>query len=662
MSSFIIKVENTSNEVGTIIADVGFNYSDKLNVINEANIKISGSSETKRSLIEMGSKVWIYRNGTLEFKGLMDNIDFLEGGGISIHASGWEVWLAKENGDYSGSPWTSTASATIFNAILGECSQPSGDSFTAGTVNAGTTIDFQAELTDSLWNAISNLKDKTQQDIGIDYINQQIDILDHKGSSTTVATFNAGVQISNIRISHSYPIGNDVRVYGKGEGETRIKSDAAQGQDATSKTTYGTIRKIVRDPTVITVAEANILANALVAMYKDPIKIYDFEVMNPNQSLVCGDIITLNAKSQGLSNEEVRIVGIEKGFRGDQEYLTLQVTNAAFSRLVKKKEEVLAEIEKTFREAQTHNQYQSEYSNQHSATCIGGASYFDNLVACLLNFGVIGNGVCGCTGDWFYLNTHLSAPSHTIQACRLNINASSAGNCIDAALDVSGALTIGAYTLPNTDGTSGQVLCTNGSGTVSWGAGGGGGSAYWDDGTNPYIVPCNSCQICAPGIEMIGDISDATSLNKLGTASSPGQFKEVNACCGVFTHCVYGTNLICASVSCGTSCVRGAVLCSTGDVEAPSGTITGQYLNINASAAENCISGNLYVSAVMSGATTCGTTCVRGPIVCGATCVRGGVVCGATCVTSGTGVITHLDGTCVCASRRLRLPVGTNCY
>lgn len=33
---------------------------------------------------------------------------------------------------------------------------------------------------------------------------------------------------------------------------------------------------------------------------------------------------------------------------------------------------------------------------------------------------------------------------------------------------ITGTLTLGAFTLPNTDGTSGQILSTNGSGTVAW--------------------------------------------------------------------------------------------------------------------------------------------------------------------------------------------------
>lgn len=51
----------------------------------------------------------------------------------------------------------------------------------------------------------------------------------------------------------------------------------------------------------------------------------------------------------------------------------------------------------------------------------------------------------------------------------------SGGQTLD--LDIlDGTLTIGGYTLPNVDGTNGQVLETNGSGAVTWQTGGGGGS------------------------------------------------------------------------------------------------------------------------------------------------------------------------------------------
>jgi len=352
MSNFIIKIENTSGEIGTIIPDIGFSYTDNLNEVNQANIKISGSSSSKRSLIEMGSIVKIYRNTTLEFKGLIDKVDYLSAGGMSIQASGWEIWLGKENGDYANSPWTDTASATIFNAIIAESNYLS-----AGTVETGTDTDFRSSYSDSLWNSISNLKSKTTQDIGIDYVNDEVDILDHKGSTTSVATFNAEIQINEIRVTQAYPIANDVRVYGKGDGTNQIKSNfVTAGQDATSKAAYGTIRKIVRDPSVLSITEANLLANALVAVYKNPVKIYDFNIMNTSQNIVSGDVITLNAKSQGLSNEEVRIVGIVKGVIGDSEYLTYSVTNKEYSQKISSRDEVIAAIEKNARDQQTYMQ------------------------------------------------------------------------------------------------------------------------------------------------------------------------------------------------------------------------------------------------------------------------------------------------------------------
>src|SRR5580698_1406541 len=53
-----------------------------------------------------------------------------------------------------------------------------------------------------------------------------------------------------------------------------------------------------------------------------------------------------------------------------------------------------------------------------------------------------------------------------------------------------GTLKIGAYTLPATDGTNGQVLTTNGTGNVSWktvSGGGGGGSQWTTSGSNIFF-------------------------------------------------------------------------------------------------------------------------------------------------------------------------------
>jgi hypothetical protein len=352
MSSFIVNATNTSGETGTIIPDVSFHYYDSLNEINEANIKISGSSSTKRSLIEIGTTIKIYRDGVLAFYGLVRNVDYFDGGGMSINLDGYEKWLALESGSYAGSPYASTASATIFSAIIGESTK-----FTAGTIEAGTSVDFRIYQSDSLWNAISNLTTATQQDISIDYTALTVGILDHKGSSTSVGTFNSGIQIGDVRVTQAYPTGNKILVYGKGDGDNQIKSEyPSHGYDAASQTSYGVLKKVINDPKITSVAQANIVADAELAKYKSPIKNYDFNVFNPNNSIVSGDVITLNATDQGLSNEEVRVVKVERGMEGKVEVCSLEVTNKEYSQTLKDSSKKISEQEKLARDKETYMQ------------------------------------------------------------------------------------------------------------------------------------------------------------------------------------------------------------------------------------------------------------------------------------------------------------------
>ncbi|MFK5973522.1 MAG: hypothetical protein QM485_09590, partial [Flavobacteriaceae bacterium] len=67
------------------------------------------------------------------------------------------------------------------------------------------------------------------------------------------------------------------------------------------------------------------------------------------------------------------------------------------------------------------------------------------------------------------------------------------GNTSITNVKTSGTITAGAITLPNTDGTSGQVLATNGSGTVSWTTVGGGASDV--TGLSDALIEDNSIYI-----------------------------------------------------------------------------------------------------------------------------------------------------------------------
>jgi len=195
---------------------------------------------------------------------------------------------------------------------------------------------------------------------------------------------------------------------------------------------------------------------------------------------------------------------------------------------------------------------------------------------------------------------------------QLNINGSGAYQ-----LYVNGTMATNNFVFPNADGNAGQFMCTDGNGNLGWGDGG--VSNIWADGTNLYIVPCNSCGVC-----MTGDIVSANSTNCLGCAASPGAFKELHVLCSAPSVC------ICSPIVCGTTVVCGGDICAGDDVIAgddicAGNLLVGTKLNINASSA--C---TFYVSG--------------------------------DGIYSGTLNITYVDGTCICGSRKLRIPVGTNCY
>ena len=348
MALYRIDVTN-SGETGSVTPDVGWRYTKNLNEVNESELKFSGTGETIRELLKIGATIKIYKNGTIDFQGLIDNTDYFVGGTVVFHASGWEVWLAKEEGAYANSPWSATASATIFSEIIAESSYIS-----AGTINTGYDMDFRLSTSTKLFNGVSNLANKTSQDISMNYSTLAISVLDHVGSTTSVAVLNEGKEITNLRRSIGYPRGNKIVVWGKGDGDNQIKGGA---EDATSIAAYGTITMNVTDPSVASTTEANQLARAELALSKDPPNIYDFELTNPDRTdLSLGDVITLNALDQDVTNEEVRIVGIEEGNHNGNSYITLQTTNPELKTLMKTKNQLIAQLKKSRQDDQTYMQ------------------------------------------------------------------------------------------------------------------------------------------------------------------------------------------------------------------------------------------------------------------------------------------------------------------
>jgi len=547
--AFTLQFTNGSN-IGSFYPDGGFTFTDRLNATNEANFLFTSSSVFRRSQIDIGTIIYISEKDSSgvtsnEFYGFVDDIQTVDGGGLNVHALGQEAWLGKQTGAYAGSPWTTTSTVTIFNAIVAESTH-----ITAGSSDSFGNITFRETNSDSLWNAIMNLNKISAQDVDVAYSSSgaTVALKNSRGlGGGSRAIFNQSKEIGDISVGRSMPVANNVIVYGSGEGTTRIKSTGAHGQNAGSQAIWGVITKIVNNYSINSVDTANSLADAEVAVYASNIKTYQFSVRVKKfkTDFIAGDIITLNSIDHGLTNEDVTITEIEKGMQGGQEYMNLTVTNSEYARQVKNSDMMVAQNQLAAQNSSNYDQYQPEYSNQNCSTCIGGTSYFCangawNLAGKL--FHCVGANPCTCFCDIFvacygsqYLqfNAGMTVCIPYLQVGTISPPSSSINTLHNTVLDMCNNDIIHAATVCAT--------CFIGGGTGGW----------------------------------------------CGTA---GSNLNMNA------YCVYGASML-----------------------------AGDKLNINASS--SCV---FYVSG--------------------------------TGIYNGTLGITYACTTCTCVSRKMVIPVGTNCY
>lgn len=347
MSSYIVDFIDGSNRATFQTENVS--YTDRLNLTDEAIVNIAGSSPESRAFVKNGTIVEIKRNNVVEFYGNIIGVSFLDAGGISARCKDFAFQGAKKKA--LKKTYTSTASATIFTEQINNW-----NSSYLGTIATGVNTDFQAEDSSSSLNIISNLRKKTDQDIEKIYSTKKINIVNHKGSSTSVLTFNDYIDISDLGYDFQEPIGNVITVYGKGSGENQIISESTEGRNVSSIASFGEIEKTERDLTIVSVDEANTLANVLADKFGPETKSYTFRVNNPNQSVVSGDVITLNSKEKNLIAEEVRIVGIKRGLRQGIEFLEMEVANLEYSELVKSTDKLIGDMRLNNIDQQTYNQ------------------------------------------------------------------------------------------------------------------------------------------------------------------------------------------------------------------------------------------------------------------------------------------------------------------
>lgn len=353
----------TSNQ--TIINDINFEYSRIIDDINRAVITLAGNTNFQRNLLGVGNYIEIYNNGVLDFRGKINSSGNIEGNSVKLIVRGEEEEYVKDNCDTSvlgtSGVWKSTASATIAAAILN-----TGVHYSAGTIDTGTNIDFRVANSDSKWNAFINLSNKVGQDKYVDYINQEIDLLNSLGSSN-VDTLNEGTDFDFMYYQESEAKAKKVVVYGKGDGNNQLSATATSGSYVAGEDNL----EVINDPTCISSSELQERADTELAALENNIKVYEIPVNNPFKTYSIGDTLTVNAPSYDINGDTVRIVKITRGRRGKNQFLNIEVTNEGYSRTIRSARQKIAQQASENRNKQTYMQGSGNtltFGNQINAT------------------------------------------------------------------------------------------------------------------------------------------------------------------------------------------------------------------------------------------------------------------------------------------------------
>jgi hypothetical protein len=351
MVNYKVRLTNQTTFVTSTFDGNSFcQYTDRLNNVDEASVKLPASTPETRELFEVGinNKVEILKNGVVEFTGYPVGKSFLDGGGISLRCVSKLALLSRDGYD-ADEKWIKKPTSVIAGDII------SDGGFNAGTIENAFTLDFKAKVSSSYLNVLQNLRKKTNQDLYFKDSDSTVNLVDHKGSETSVMTLNDGLDFVNPIFDQLEPKGNKIIVYGSGVGNQRIVSEyPAHGQNSDSQTNWGLIVHTETDPTIVSTLEANKLADVLAIVYGSAIKSYKFDLVNPSLDLESGDVITLNSLEKDIISEEVRISEIERGCIGGNEFLTLTVANKEYSQVFKKRNEVLGGTNRKVRDTDTY--------------------------------------------------------------------------------------------------------------------------------------------------------------------------------------------------------------------------------------------------------------------------------------------------------------------
>jgi hypothetical protein len=311
-NGYVINVGNASAKQW-----ITFGFEKTLNAMSNAEIGLDGVSTAYSTDFDTDKEIYIYKNGTLKFRGIVVDKNDLTGGGVVLTAQGIEIQLADQKAPMVGSAisrvWNATSDHTIFDTLVTSVSGWTVDTSNSTPVSPAS---FRVSATESVWNSAIRLIEQTGKDVRVDQANKKLYLYD----SLTVASqfsFIEGKNAKEISRKKSRSKAGKVVVYGKGDGVNQIIGSTGSSNPVV----------VIIDRNILSVTEANARA------------VIEYDKLNPNpleynltplivvDDLDIGDSGKISNNSAGI-NETVDIVRMKTVVDGNgTEKVTMQVTN-----------------------------------------------------------------------------------------------------------------------------------------------------------------------------------------------------------------------------------------------------------------------------------------------------------------------------------------------
>lgn len=320
--TYRIDAEDANSNKHSIFNFTKLVYGGELNGTHYFDILIEDAGSSEFTKFAKGYKIYIYRNDTLEMTGEIMKRNITDSGMMRIQGLGYvEKKLMDANAP--SNTWSSTDTSGVLaddaTNILSK--QPA---VSKGTVDDQSINSFRTVLSESCYEAVRRLAEHTDQDFSFDYANDEVDIENHHGSSTSIGTLNEGIDIKHVGVSEddSKKV-KKVTVLGKGPGELSYANQVSGTYS--SGWSQGDPEITIPDKSIDNDTEAASRAQLEYNVRSATRYSYNFKVIDVDYSFTLGDVVTINSVSVNAVDTNVRIVSFKRTVTEANETLEFEV-------------------------------------------------------------------------------------------------------------------------------------------------------------------------------------------------------------------------------------------------------------------------------------------------------------------------------------------------